>query len=318
MPGFDPASLVASVLASLAGAVEHVRPVREAAFRVVAVLTKRGWLVRPPSDHAAFLQSLRERRDCPGQLVALGVMRALVGGRSRPSQTASAPLKAPARRIMSRAVLASLRSPPPSPPQVVEFAPTTSSRLGMPLEFHERCCRSLGETLLLEFFQSGLQAGGAAVGALPADEATRVCQASGLGLPPPAPQRPAAVPGKRGSPARTDSKRLGVSQAALDLLSACLSWDFRHAPIDTPVPPSLRAGVDPATVEPGPAWRGTLLDKGNLAWIVDACLWAVGGWRGSTGQGAQQPRSLDVLSQGLEVIAQASALGLVEGEGAEE
>ena len=64
-----------------------------------------------------------------------------------------------------------------------------------------------------------------------------------------------------------------VRVAALQLMSAVLSWDFARGGGSASnggfgyVPESMRKESDSSRVTPGPAWRATLLSEGVFDWL---------------------------------------------------
>ncbi|CAL0301805.1 unnamed protein product [Lupinus luteus] len=132
---------------------------------------------------------------------------------------------------------------------VSEFAPTTSSVMGLPREFHEQCRRSLELDYLKTFYRWTQEAASSVT--------DKIIQSN------------SAVP------------EVKVCTAALDLMLQILNWDFRCNTNDTKINAAnvFSAGVRPDgdsikrsechLVQPGSDWRDVLIISGQVEWLLN-------------------------------------------------
>ncbi|KAF5830248.1 hypothetical protein DUNSADRAFT_14821 [Dunaliella salina] len=144
---------------------------------------------------------------------------------------------------------------------VEEFGLGSASPLGLPWDFHEKCCRDMEDHYLHSFFataiglgQQALHFGGVLQGA--------------------------------------DS---GVCRAAIALLAQCMQWEFRR-----PGLPSVLAGASSKRVPgdcshfaPGESWSEMLLAPATTEWVVALLQQIQAARAGSTGRG---PDHLEALA----------------------
>ncbi|KAL6757386.1 armadillo-type protein [Haematococcus lacustris] len=188
--------------------------VRNTLVAVLARAVKRGWLEQAPEVRGGLVQEV------VGVVQSCG---ASVGG-------------GPGAACQGLVVLEAV---------VAEFNPPSSSPMGLPWDFHERCARELEEVHLRSFF---------ATSATVAQQAT---------------QSGASLRGEDG----------GVAAAAARLMTACLQWDFKRgsmpclpavrAAAKAPGPEGVAAGL-PSSLSLHQSWSGLLLDPGCYRWLVGA------------------------------------------------